>query len=80
MRDSIRNELTPTVEPIPPDTPVHEKEYPAEGVNKPGVGATVGTSQFRMESLKADRIEAEMAFDNKVIASDLGWFWDSIVA
>jgi len=45
-----------------------------------GLGATVGTSQFRMESLKADRIEAEMAFDNKVIASDLGWFWDSIVA
>jgi hypothetical protein len=33
-----------------------------------------------MESLKADRIEAEMAFDNKVIASDLGWFWDSVVA
>jgi hypothetical protein len=45
-----------------------------------GLGATVGTSQFRMESLKADRIEAEMAFDNKVIASDLGWFWDSVVA
>ena len=45
-----------------------------------GLGATIGTSQFRMESLKADRIEAEMAFDNKVIASDLGWFWDSIVA
>ena len=45
-----------------------------------GLGATVGTSQFRMEHLKADRIEAEMAFDNKVIASDLGWFWDTIVA
>jgi len=45
-----------------------------------GLGATVGTSQFRMEHLKADRIEAEMAFDNKVIASDLGWFWDSVVA
>ena len=45
-----------------------------------GLGATVGTSQFRMESLKADRIEAEMAFDNKVIADDLGWFWDSVVA
>ena len=45
-----------------------------------GLGATIGTSQFRMESLKADRIEAEMAFDNKVIASDLGWFWDSVVA
>jgi hypothetical protein len=45
-----------------------------------GLGQTIGTSQFRMESLKADRIEAEMAFDNKVIGSDLGYFWESIVA
>ena len=45
-----------------------------------GIGSTVGVSSFRMESLKADRIEGEMAFDNKVIASDLGWFWDSVVA
>jgi hypothetical protein len=45
-----------------------------------GLGATIGTSQFRMESIKSDRIEAEMAFDNKVVASDLGYFWTSIVA
>jgi len=45
-----------------------------------GLGATIGTSQFRMESIKADRVEAEIAFDNKVIASDLGYFWSSIVA
>jgi hypothetical protein len=45
-----------------------------------GLGATIGTSQFRMESIKSDRVEAEMAFDNKVIGSDLGYFWDSIVA
>ena len=45
-----------------------------------GIGSTIGVSSFRMESLKADRIEGEMAFDNKVIASDLGWFWDSVVA
>jgi len=45
-----------------------------------GIGSTVGVSSFRMESLKADRIEGEMAFDNKVIASDLGWFWDTVVA
>jgi hypothetical protein len=30
-----------------------------------GLGATIGTSQFRMESIKADRVEAEMAWDNK---------------
>jgi hypothetical protein len=45
-----------------------------------GLGATIGTSQFRMESIKADRVEAEMAWDNKVIASDLGYFWNTIVA
>ena len=45
-----------------------------------GIGSTVGVTSFRMESLKAERVEAEMAFDNKVIAADLGWFWDSVVA
>jgi hypothetical protein len=45
-----------------------------------GLGQTIGTSQFRMESIKSDRVEAEMAFDNKVIASDLGYFWSGIVA
>ena len=45
-----------------------------------GLGATIGTSQFRMESIKSDRVEAEMAFDNKVIGSDLGYFWNTIVA
>jgi len=45
-----------------------------------GLGATVGTSQFRMESLRAARVEAEFAFDNKVVASDLGYFFASCVA
>jgi len=45
-----------------------------------GLGATIGTSQFRMDSIRADRVEAEMAFDNKIIGADLGYFWNSIVA
>jgi hypothetical protein len=45
-----------------------------------GLGATIGTSSFRMESLRATRVESEIAFDNKVIGSDLGYFFDSIVA
>jgi hypothetical protein len=45
-----------------------------------GIGSTIGVSSFRMESLKAERVEAEMAFDNKVIGSDLGLFWNTIVA
>lgn len=45
-----------------------------------GIGTTIGTSRFRMESLKADRIEAEVAFDMKVVASDLGYFFASAVS
>jgi hypothetical protein len=45
-----------------------------------GLGLTIGTSSFRLESLRATRVEAELAFDNKVVASDLGYFWNSIVA
>ena len=45
-----------------------------------GLGATIGTSQFRMEYLKASRVEAEVAFDNKVVASDLGYFFATAVA
>jgi hypothetical protein len=45
-----------------------------------GLGQTVGTSNFRMEHLKANRVEAEVAFDNKVVATDLGYFFASAVA
>lgn len=45
-----------------------------------GIGATVGTSRFRMDSLKSERIEAEAAWDHKVIAADLGSFFASVVA
>jgi hypothetical protein len=45
-----------------------------------GLGTTIGTSRIRMEHLRADRIEGEVAFDNKVIGSDLGYFWNTIVA
>lgn len=37
-------------------------------------------TRFRMEQLKSDRVEIEMAFDQKLIAADLGYFWDTIVA
>jgi hypothetical protein len=35
---------------------------------------------FRMEHLAADRIEAEMAFDSKLISADLGVFFISCIA
>lgn len=45
-----------------------------------GMGANVGITRFRMPELRADRIEAQMAWDNKVIASDLGYFFSACVA
>lgn len=44
-----------------------------------GLGTTVGVSRFRMEELKADRVEGEIAFDNKVVGADLGYFWSAII-
>lgn len=46
-----------------------------------GAGAMGGrVSKFRMEQLKSDRIEIEMAFDQKKVSADLGFFWDTVVA
>lgn len=36
-------------------------------------------SRFRMEHLRSDRVEIEMAFDQKVIGADLGYFFSDIV-
>lgn len=35
---------------------------------------------FRMENIASDRIEAEMTYDMKVVASDMGVFWNGAVA
>lgn len=45
-----------------------------------GLGSTLGVSQFRMEHLKATRVEGQVAFDNKVVGSDLGYFFTTAVA
>jgi hypothetical protein len=45
-----------------------------------GLGQTIGTSSFRLESLRATRIESELAFDNKVVGADLGYFFKDCVA
>ncbi len=37
-------------------------------------------SKFRMENLKSDRVEIEMAFDQKLVSADLGYFYDTAVA
>lgn len=36
-------------------------------------------TRFRMDHLRSDRVEIEMAFDQKVIGSDLGYFFSDII-
>ena len=45
-------------------------------------GGAMGTavSKMRMQHLKADRIEMEMAFDMKKVAADLGYFFDTVAS
>jgi hypothetical protein len=46
-----------------------------------GGGAGGGqVSKMRMDLRKADRIELEMAFDLKLVAADLGYFFNTVVA
>lgn len=45
-----------------------------------GLGLTMGTRSFRMENLRSTRVEGEIAFDNKVVATDLGYFFSGAVA
>jgi hypothetical protein len=47
------------------------------------LGASEGgsrVSRFRMDHLRSDRVELEMAFDQRKIAADLGYFFSGIVA
>lgn len=45
-----------------------------------GLGQSIGINRFYMQHLKCDRIEGEIAFDDKVVASDLGYFFNGAVA
>lgn len=46
-----------------------------------GSGAQGGRiKSFRMENLAADRVEIEMAFDQKLVSADLGYFFETAVA
>ena len=60
-------------------TPTAGYTFTWRGVSD-GMGMTVGVSRFRLPELRADRIESQMAWDNKVIGSDLGYFFSAAVA
>lgn len=44
-----------------------------------GIGSGVRTSKFPLPAIKADRVEAEMAVDMKVVAPDLGIYLSTVV-
>ena len=44
-----------------------------------GMGSGLAIRKFRMEQLASDRLEIEAAYDQKVISSDLGYFFASAV-
>lgn len=45
-----------------------------------GLGTSIGITRFRMQHLRADRIEAQIAWDNKLVATDMGYFLSDAVA
>ena len=45
-----------------------------------GLGTDIGITRFRIPEKRTDRVEGQVAFDNKVVASDLGYFFGSVVA
>lgn len=66
---------------------------PTPGLMTPTAGYTFGWTglmgagvegnrirTFRMEQLQADRVEIDFCFDMKLVAADLGYFWDGVVA
>lgn len=50
-----------------------------KGVSE-GLGTSIGITRFRMQHLRADRIEAQIAWTNKIVANDLGFFYNNAVA
>jgi hypothetical protein len=60
-------------------TPSAGYTFAWDGVSD-GQGLTIGTSQFRMQNLRADRVESQSAWDNKVVAPELGVYMSSVVA
>lgn len=60
-------------------TPSAGYQFVWRGVSD-GMGQNVGITRFRLPELRADRIEAQMAWDYKVVATDLGYFFSGCVA
>lgn len=60
-------------------TPSAGYSFHWRGVSE-GLGLTVGTKQYRVEENAATYVESQVAFDNKLVAADLGAYFDDCVA
>lgn len=60
-------------------TPSAGYQFAWKGVSE-GMGATIGIKQFRMEWLNSTRVEGQVAFDNKIVGADLGYFFNTAIA
>lgn len=60
-------------------TPSAGYTFSWQGVSD-GLGANIGLRRIDMPTHRAERIEGEIAFDNKVVGSDLGYFFNGAVA
>jgi len=60
-------------------TPSAGYTFAWQGISQ-GIGSSTVISRFRMEKLKADRVEGEKAWDNKIVSTDLGYFFSGAVA
>ena len=45
-----------------------------------GNGLDIGVKNWYSEDRDADRVEGQIAFDNKIVATDLGYFFNSVVS
>lgn len=59
-------------------TPSAGYTFSWDGVSDGDVN-TIGTVKFRLPEKRADRIESQVAFDNKVVAPELGVYLSSVV-
>lgn len=45
-----------------------------------GLGTNIGITRFRMQHLRADRVEAQVSWSNKKVATDMAYMFDFAVA
>lgn len=60
-------------------TPSAGYTFSWQGVSD-GLGANIGLRRIDMPTKRAERIEGEVAFDNKIVGADLGYFFSGAVA